>query len=262
MRKILEDLKSGKISLSAAEQKLKAEFLDIYQLARLDIHREHRTGVPEVVIAQDKSMDQIIKISIELLNKIGRVIISRLNPDRAKELNKALSKEHVDRRGNIIYNSEAQVFIIRDKNFKITHTGGKVGIVTAGTSDIPVAEEIRILVEEFGCQTLMAYDIGVSGAHRLIEPLKKMIDADVDVLCVLAGREGALPTLIAGLVDVPVIGIPISTGYGIKGKGKTALYAMLQSCSPLVVVNIDGGFVAAAVASRIANRTAAARAKT
>jgi NCAIR mutase (PurE)-related protein len=261
MRKILEEVKAGKISLSDAEQKLKAEFLDIYQLARLDLHREHRTGVPEVVIAQDKSMEQIVKISNEFLNKIGRVIISRLPPERAKELHKELTKEKVEMRGNIIYNSEAQIFIIRDKKFKINHTGGKVGIITAGTSDIPVAEEIRILVEEFGCQSLVAYDVGVSGAHRLIEPLKKMIDFNVDVLCVLAGREGALPTLIAGLVDVPVIGVPISTGYGIKSKGKTALYAMLQSCSPLVVVNIDGGFMAAAVASRIANRTAAVRSK-
>ncbi len=260
MRKILEELKSGKLTVTEAERLLRSDFLDIYQLARLDLHREHRVGVPEVVIAQDKSMEQILNISQELFKSIGRVIISRLTSERAIELKEALTKIKLPNKSNIIYNSDAKVFIIRDKNFKLQRTGGKIGIITAGTSDIPVAEEIQILSEEFGCQTFTAYDIGVSGAHRLVQPLKKMVEQNVDVLCVLAGREGALPTLVAGLVDIPVIGVPISTGYGIKGKGKTALYAMLQSCSPLVVVNIDAGFVAAAVASRIANRAADARA--
>jgi NCAIR mutase (PurE)-related protein len=204
-------------------------------------------------------MDQILKISIEFLNSIGRAIISRLPKERAIELKNELVKKKIDKRSNIIYHPEAQIFIIRDEKFKLIHTGGKVGIITAGTSDIPVAEEIRVLVEEFGCSAYTAYDIGVSGAHRLIDPLKRMVLKDVDVLTVLAGREGALPTLIAGLVDIPVIGVPISTGYGLKGKGKTALYAMLQSCSPLVVVNIDAGFVAAAVASRIATKAALTR---
>jgi NCAIR mutase (PurE)-related protein len=261
MYKILEDLKAGKISISEAESLLKSHFLDIYDVARLDIFREHRTGVPEVVIAEDKSLDQIMKITVALLDSLGRVIISRLPEDRALELKDELINKKINTKANILYYPEAQVFIIRHQKYKIKHSGGKVGIITAGTSDIPIAEEIRILVEEFGCQSYTAYDIGVSGAHRLMEPLKKMVEKDVDVLCVLAGREGALPTLIAGLVDIPIIGIPISTGYGIEGKGKTALYAMLQSCSPLVVVNIDGGFVAAAVASRIANRVSMARAK-
>lgn len=260
MRKILENVKKGRISVKEAEQKLREHFLDIYEVARLDISREHRTGVPEVVLAQDKSMEQIVKIIIELLNSIGRVILTKLPEERAMELKNELIKYKVDRRGNFIYNSKAQVFIIRDKKFNLIPRGGRVGIITAGTSDIPIAEEIRNITEELGCVTYLAYDIGVSGAHRLIEPLKKMISNKVDVLTVLAGREGALPTLIAGLVDIPVIGVPISTGYGLKGKGESALYAMLQSCSPLVVVNIDGGFVAAAVASRIANRAAEARA--
>jgi NCAIR mutase (PurE)-related protein len=260
MHKILEDLKKGKISVKEAELKLSEHFLDIYQTARLDIQREFRTGVPEVVIAQDKSIDQLYKITDELLNSIGRVIITKLSKDRVIEFKDKLLKGNFDKKSNIIYNSEAEVLVIRDKNFKLIPTGGKVGIITAGTSDISVAEEIRIIVEELGCETHLAYDVGVAGAHRLIEPLKKMISNKVDVLTVLAGREGALPTLIAGLVDIPVIGVPISTGYGLKGKGKTALYAMLQSCSPLVVVNIDAGFVAAAVGSRIANRAAEARA--
>jgi NCAIR mutase (PurE)-related protein len=254
MRKILEDLKSGKTTVAAAEQQLREHFVDVYGIARLDLGRDHRTGIPEVVIAQDKTDKQIIQISAEMLSKIGRVIITRLTPERAKKLQKNTAKNEVFKKSNLVYHDEAQICIIRAQKFKINHTGGKVGVVTAGTSDIPVAEEAKLIVEELGCDVFTAYDIGVSGAHRLVEPLKRMVKENVDVLIVMAGREGALPTLIAGIVDIPVIGVPISTGYGLEGKGKTALYAMLQSCSPLVVVNIDAGFVAGAVAARIATR--------
>lgn len=259
MQQILKKVKNGKISVTEAEQKLREHFLDVYGIAHLDLGREHRTGVPEVVIAQDKSMDQILTIANKMLNHTKRVIITRLTPERAIELKNELKKKKILSKNNLIYHEEAQVCILRSQKFKLEHTGGKVGIVTAGTSDIPIAEEARIIVEELGCNASTAYDVGVSGAHRLVEPLKKMLKKKVDVLIVLAGREGALPTLIAGIVDIPVIAVPISTGYGLKGKGETALYAMLQSCSPVVVVNIDAGFVAAAVASRIATRVAQAR---
>jgi NCAIR mutase (PurE)-related protein len=261
MRKILEQLKKGKITVADAEQELREHFLDVYGIARLDLTRDHRTGVPEVVIAQEKTDDQLEKIAVEMLKHVGRVIITRLTPERAILFENIFSKNKAYKKSNLIYHDDAQVCIIRDQNYKLQTTGGKVGIITAGTSDIPIAEEARMISEELGCHVFTAYDIGVSGAHRLVEPLKKMVKENVDVLIVLAGREGALPTLIGGIVDIPVIGVPISTGYGLEGKGKTALYAMLQSCSPLVVVNIDAGFVAAAVASRIATRRAQARAE-
>ena len=260
MRDILEQLKKGKISVKDAENKLREHFVDVYNLACFDLTREHRTGVPEVVIAQDKSIEQMTKIILKIHDLTGHLIITRLTPERAVELNKELLKNKIDKKCNIIYNTEANVCIIRHQKYKLKHTGGQVGIITAGTSDIPVAEEARLIAEELGCTVHIAHDVGVSGAHRVVHPLKDMINKNIDVLIVLAGREGALPTLIAGLVDIPVIGVPISTGYGLKGKGKTALYAMLQSCSPFVVVNIDAGFVAAAVATQIANRVAAARA--
>lgn len=261
MRRILEQVKDGKITIKDAEAKLREHFLDIYQLARLDLHREHRTGIPEVVIAEDKTDKQLTKIVLELLSSVGRVIITRLNDERTMVLKDELDNDKLGKVSNLIYHDDAHVCVIRNQEFKIHHTGGKIGIITAGTSDIPIAEEARVVAEELGCETYTAYDVGVSGAHRVIQPLKDMMMAQVDVLIVLAGREGALPTLIAGLVDIPVIAVPISTGYGIKGKGKTALYAMLQSCSPLVVVNIDAGFVAATVATRIATRAAEARTK-
>lgn len=259
MQRILKQVKNGKMSVAEAEQKLREHFLDVYGVARLDLGREHRTGIPEVVIAQDKSLSQVLTITNNMLNHAQRVIITRLTPERAIELKNELKKKKILNKNNLVYHKDAQVCILRSQKFKLEHTGGKVGIVTAGTSDIPIAEEARVMVEELGCSALTAYDVGVSGAHRLVEPLKEMLKEKVDVLIVLAGREGALPTLIAGIIDIPVIAVPISTGYGFKGKGETALYAMLQSCSPLVVVNIDSGFVAAAVASRIATRVAQAR---
>jgi len=130
-----------------------------------------------------------------------------------------------------------------------------VGLLTAGTADIPVAEEAALVIEHMGCRVERAYDVGVAGLHRLTEPLARLVEAEVDVLVVVAGMEGALPSVVAGLVDVPVIGVPTSTGYGLGGDGTAALYAMLQSCSPgLVVVNIDNGVGAGAAAALIARR--------
>jgi NCAIR mutase (PurE)-related protein len=125
-----------------------------------------------------------------------------------------------------------------------------VGIVTAGTSDIPVAEEARAVAEEMGCTVRCAYDVGAAGIHRLFPALRDLLDCHVFV--VAAGREGTLPAVVAGLVDRPVIGVPVSTGYGFQGAGQAALGAMLQSCSVVAVVNIDAGFVAGAFAAKVA----------
>jgi len=136
-----------------------------------------------------------------------------------------------------------------------------VGILTAGTSDVPAAEEAALLCHEMGCTVYTAYDVGVAGLHRLFDPLHKMLDEiQVDVLIVAAGMDGALPSVVAGLADVPVIGLPTSVGYGLGGGGQAALYSMLQTCAPgLSVVNIDNGIGAGAVAGLIANRVAACR---
>ena len=123
---------------------------------------------------------------------------------------------------------------------------GKVGIITAGTSDIPVAEEARVILEQGGCETICSYDIGIAGIHRLFPKISHMVEEEVNVIIVCAGMEGALPSVVAGLVDIPVIGVPTSVGYGIGADGKAAVYSMLQSCAPgLSVVNIDNGFGAA-----------------
>ena len=137
-----------------------------------------------------------------------------------------------------------------------------MGILTAGTSDIPVAEEAEVIAREMGCDTISFYDVGVAGLHRLFEPVQKLLRWDADVILVAAGREGALPTVVAGIVDVPVIGIPTSRSYGFGEKGIASLAAMLQSCSlGIAVVNIDGGVGAGAVAALIANRIGTLRSK-
>jgi NCAIR mutase (PurE)-related protein len=145
------------------------------------------------------------------------------------------------------------MIILSDGTGVVSHNG-VVGILTAGTADIRVAEEAKAIAQEMGCTVFTAYDVGVAGIHRLFSALKDMAGAHVFV--VVAGREGTLPSIVAGLVDRPVIGVPVSTGYGHMGKGEAALASMLQSCSVLAVVNIDAGVVAGAFAARIARLVA------
>jgi NCAIR mutase (PurE)-related protein len=152
----------------------------------------------------------------------------------------------------LVHNSKAKTVVMRSAKPKSSM--GKVGILAAGTADMPAAEEARVVAEEMGCTVLFEYDVGVAGIHRLFPCLERM--ADVDAFVVAAGREGTLPAVVAGLVEAPVIGLPVSTGYGLGGSGRAALYSMLQSCSVLTVVNIDAGFVAGAYAAKIARQKA------
>jgi NCAIR mutase (PurE)-related protein len=255
LKEILKKLREGEISQDEAERRLKMHYVQVNDIARFDVHRKHRTGVPEVVVAEDKTIEDSVEITREMVKQGQRVILTRV-PDkhyRALKKIKGVTIKHL---------KDSRVCVVYKKGTRSPkRTGGKVGIITAGTSDIPVAEEARVIVEECGCKAFTAYDVGVAGLHRIIPSLKNMIKEDMDVYIVAAGREGALPTLIAGMVDSPVIGVPISSGYGMAGKGESALYTMLQSCSPLVTVNIDAGFTAGAVAVQIANKMAGARVK-
>jgi hypothetical protein len=153
------------------------------------------------------------------------------------------------------YQTDAEVLAAYTPRYVPPEPGGCVGLLTAGTSDIPVAEEAALIITHMGCRVERGYDTGVAGMHRLLEPLTRMIESGADVLVVVAGMEGALPSVVAGLVDVPVIGVPTSTGYGLGGDGTAALYSILQSCSPgLVAVNIDNGVGAGAAAALVARR--------
>jgi len=221
------------------------------RFACLDLDREHRTGIPEVVIAEGKRKEHLIAIAMRFLKANGRVIITRVGPSVVRSLRfKGVTCE---------VHPEARICVLKRRGYRVRPTGGQVAILAAGTSDFAVGEEARVVAEELGCKVRTVYDIGVAGVHRLFQALEGLDLDDIDVFIVVAGREGALPTLVSGLVDAPVIGVPVSTGYGKGGKGEAALMAMLQSCSPIVVVNIDAGFVAGVVAARIASRRGQAR---
>jgi len=253
LREILEKAVKGEISIEEAERLLRVLAIEeIGNLARIDVGREYRKGIPEVILAEGKAPKNLAEIAVKMLNKSGRAIISRATKEQMQTVAKSLPKDAALK----IYD-EAKMMVIRRKGFRVEKTGGKIGILTAGTSDVPVAEEARVVAEEMGCEVVTAYDVGVAGIHRLLPPLKEMITKDVDVIIVVAGREGALPSVVAGMVDVPVIAVPTSIGYGLGEKGVSALMAMLQSCSlGLAVVNIDGGVAAGAIATLIANRVA------
>ena len=219
--------------------------------ARLDFTRQARKGIPEVVLAEVKTDEQVLAIVRAFLERNGRALVSRLRPETAERLLHEFG-EQVDLR------RDARAAAIHAPGYVRPRTGGSIGVLTAGTSDIPVAEEARLVAEEMGCTVATLYDVGVAGLHRLLGPLQQLLESDVAALIVCAGMDGALPSVVAGLSPVPVIGVPTSIGYGAGGKGRAALLAMLQTCAPgLVVVNIDNGTGAGATAALIANRVAA-----
>ncbi|HLI06707.1 MAG TPA: nickel pincer cofactor biosynthesis protein LarB [Ktedonobacteraceae bacterium] len=221
---------------------------------RPDPGRESRKGVPEVVLGETKATEQIIAMAQGLLTGTGRAIISRVRPDAWVVLQEAF------RDYNIRVREAARAIVVYRPDYVQRRTGGKVGVISAGTSDIPVAEEAALIAEEMGCQVTCIYDVGVAGLHRLMRPLRNLLTTGVDSIIVAAGMDGALPSVVAGLVPVPVIGLPTSIGYGIGGKGLAALLSMLQTCAPgLSVVNIDNGVGAGITAAMIANRVAQAR---
>jgi pyridinium-3,5-biscarboxylic acid mononucleotide synthase len=230
-------------------------------IARPDHDRAARTGVPEVILSDRKSIAQNLAIAAAVVEREGRVILSRVSPDLLAALEERFPGQ-LD--AEVATATATTVVVRRDRTHRPPPTGGQVGVLTAGTSDIPVAEEAVVLCRELGCEVQMACDVGVAGLHRLQAPLTQMTrHQTVDVLIVAAGMDGALPSVVAGLVEVPVIGLPTSVGYGLGGHGVAALMSMLQSCAPgLAVVNIDNGIGAGAMAARIANRAAAHRADT
>ncbi|MCP8307319.1 MAG: nickel pincer cofactor biosynthesis protein LarB [archaeon] len=258
MRKILERLVKGEIPMDEAEKLIKLSAIErVSNIAKVDIGREFRKGIPEIILATGKSPKETARIAFHCMKKRGRAIVSRADDKCIKAI-----KEMVKSDADIFINRRSRIIVIKRKDFKLDKTGGKVGIITAGTSDIPIAEEAKIIAEEMGCDVFTAYDVGVAGIHRLFRPLKNMLRKDVDALIVVAGMEGALPSLVAGLVDIPVIGVPSSLSFGFGEKGISALMAMLQACPlGLSVVNIDNGVAAGAFSALIANRVASKKLK-
>jgi NCAIR mutase (PurE)-related protein len=222
--------------------------------AQLDFHREARAGIPEIVLGDVKTDEQIFRIARAFLDRTGRALLTRLRPETMAQLSDEFVGCVIDTR------ALARATVIYTADYERPDTGGKIGVLTAGTSDVPVAEETRLVAEAMGCQVQTLYDVGVAGLHRLVGPLRELLLNDVAALVVCAGMDGALPSVVAGLAPVPVIGVPTSIGYGAGGKGRAALLSMLQTCAPgLTVVNIDNGVGAGATAALIANRVAMAQ---
>lgn len=249
---ILRAVKEGKIDIETAEQQARGlGFVSFSDIAKLDSHRKCRTGVVEAILADCKEPDDVVAIARLMVSQSKRALITRVSTKHLEALKAAFTDDELE------LNSRARTIVVHDGT-PAPRTGGVIGIISAGTADIPAAEEAKVVASEMGCETVTVYDVGVAGIHRLIPELQKLKSMNPGAIVVAAGREGTLPTIVSGLVDVPVIGLPVSTGYGAGGKGEAALLSMLQSCSTLAVVNINAGFVAGAYAARIANMIASA----
>jgi len=252
LRQLLIKVSKGEISVDEAEKLIKLYGIEIIgEFAKYDIGREVRIGYPEIIFAEGKDPNHLKEIIKRVLDKSERVIVSRVT-EKDYPIIEEFKKEYK------VYSDEMRrIFVIKDKNYKIQKTGGKIGIIAAGTSDIPYAEEVKIIDQELGCDVYTSYDAGIASLKRFLDSLTKLISKDVDVIVAVAGMEGALPSVVRSLVDIPVIGLPLSIGYGYGGRGEAALMSMLQSCSAgLLVVNIDNTVGAALAAASIANRVA------
>ncbi|WNY24502.1 nickel pincer cofactor biosynthesis protein LarB [Methanolapillus millepedarum] len=247
IRKVLEQYRSEEIDLITAEEKIRSMgFLAVSDIAKIDTFRCRRTGVPEAVLAEGKKTADLVKIIKAQVAANGRVLVTRVSKKKLKALKDEFEFIIVGKSGNSC--------VIWDGKTERKKEGGLVALISAGTADISVLDEAKMTAEEMGCRTIEICDVGVAGYHRLILEMNKLTDFKPDAVVVAAGREGTLPTVVAGMIDAPVIGLPVSTGYGAGANGKAALLAMLQSCSVVSVVNIDAGFVAGAYAARIANK--------
>ncbi len=222
-----------------------ARELPVGGYARLDRDRARRVGVPEVVLGEGKSVAHLLGILRALSTRGDGALVSR--PTAAQR--RALSVEVRKRRLSVRSLAAGRVLRLAGP-LGVTYRDGLVALVTAGTSDVPLAEEAGAILTELGIRVVTAYDVGVAGLHRLFRAVRRLEARRPELYIVFAGREGALPTVLAGLVRAPVVGVPTSVGYGRGGRGEAALSAMLQSCAPIAVVNIDAAVPAALFAAQ------------
>ena len=246
LRALLEELSAGELSVEDALAAMKGLPFKDLEYAKVDHHRLLRRGIPEVIFCQNKTSEQIAGIAAEILKNRGNLLATRCSEEKFREVAREIPEAE--------YHQTPRLFKVeREPAEKI----GRAAVVSAGTSDMPVAEEAAICAEFFGCEVGRFYDVGVAGVHRFVSCLEDIREADVVI--VVAGMEGALASVVAGMVDTPLIGVPTSVGYGASFKGVSALLTMLNSCAGGVsVVNIDNGFGAAFSAALICARIHAA----
>ncbi len=252
---ILNYLKDGKIAVDEAKKLLSIYAIEeIDNTVKLDLGRKNRRKIPEVIFAEKKQISEIKNIVKRLLQRVDSVLISRIKKEDYATIINYVKKNKLKIKSG---KNSTSVLVYRNT---LKNNCGKVGILSAGTSDIGIAEEARLMCEAMNCECVCSYDVGIAGLHRLFPVIKKLIESDVNSVIVVAGMEGALASVVSSLVDIPVIGVPTSVGYGYGGKGVSALVSMLQCCSlGLAVVNIDNGIGAGAVASNIANKNSIIR---
>ncbi len=240
IRQLLHKIKNDDLSVETALDQFKNLPFEDLGFAMVDHHRQIRTGYPETIFSEGKTIEQIKKIAANMLDKNVNVMATRAD----KEVYEALKSLN----DKAVYHELARIVIIRNR--EVQKTTSKILVITAGTSDIPVAEEAAITAEMMGNTVARLFDVGVAGIHRLLSNKGKIDDASV--LVVVAGMDGALPSVVAGLSDKPVIAVPTSVGYGASFGGLAALLTMLNSCANgVTVVNIDNGFGAGFSASVI-----------
>jgi NCAIR mutase (PurE)-related protein len=248
IKELLEEARAGRIDIDAAADKLAHLPYEDIEFARVDHHRELRMGFPEVIFGQGKTVEQITKIAERILTNSANLLISRTTEEVFESV-RALAP------GAEFHKEARMVSVLRDR----TERGdGTIAVISAGTSDIPIAEEAAITATAMGNRVSRVYDVGVAGIHRLIDAREDFKSARV--IIVVAGMEGALPSVVGGMVRVPVIAVPTSIGYGASFNGLAALLGMLNSCaSNVTVVNIDNGFGAGFVASLINRKAVGSR---
>jgi len=240
LEEVLDKVQRGKLSPKEALNILKDYPYQDLTFAKIDHHRELRKGYPEIIFGLGKTEEQIVKIAQEIIKKKSNLLITKLDEETFKNVKKKIPGAQFNPLARIVY-------LIQKKP---SPGNGKIAIITAGTSDIPVAEEAAVTCEILGNEIDKIYDVGVAGLHRFFGEYEKIKQARV--IIIVAGMEGALPSVVAGVVNIPIIAVPTSVGYGASMKGLAALLAMLNSCPGGVgVVNIDNGFGAGYLASLI-----------
>lgn len=237
LEELLARVADGSLSPEAASERLaELPYADL-EFAKLDLHRELRSGLPEAVFGEGKTAQDLARIAARLLQAHGRLLVTRLSPEAAAALELPAAR----------YHDRARILTCGEPHARL---GARVAVTAAGTSDLPVAEEAAVCADWFGLEVERVYDVGVAGLHRLLAALPKLRESDLVIA--VAGMDGALPTVLAGLLPSPVVAVPTSVGYGASFDGLAALLTMLNACAPGVsVVNIDNGYGAAVVARRI-----------
>ena len=255
MKDVLRRLVEGELTEEEALVELRAiQLEELGGRARLDLGRWLRRGIPEVVLAIGKEPGDAAALAVAMAEHHGQGLISRMSPEHRRALARAAAAADLQ---ILEYGASARVL---KPGYAPVSIDARAGILTAGTSDLPVANEACMVLEASGVEVRLEADLGVAGLHRFVAPLAAVLEWGADVLVVAAGMDGVLPGLVAGLISLPVIGLPVSTGYGRGGAGEAALLTMLQSCSTgLTVVNIDNGVGAGTAATLVAARAAAAR---